>query len=182
MTFLTRLLAACLVLGSLAPPSTAQRRDRDPLTDAEVDQMREAADYPSKRLELLVKFNRERMFNIESAAAERPSKTKEVHDILQDFIAIMDEIDDNIEMYGSHAADMRKGLKLVIEADSEWQLKLRQLKEKTPPEQLEQFSFILANANDTVADNGKSARETLDEQNKLAAEKKLTKVYSERKD
>jgi hypothetical protein len=117
MTFVTRLLAACLVLGSLAPPSTAQRRDRDPLTDAEVDQMREAADYPSKRLELLVKFNRERMFNIESAAAEGPSKTKEVHDILQDFIAIMDEIDDNIEMYGSHAADMRKGLKLVIEAD-----------------------------------------------------------------
>jgi len=94
----------------------------------------------------------------------------------------MDEIDDNIEMYGSHAADMRKGLKLVIEADSEWQLKLRQLKEKTPPEQLEQFSFILANANDTVVDNGKSAREALDEQNKLAAEKKLTKVYSERKD
>jgi hypothetical protein len=33
-----------------------------------------------------------------------------------------------------------------------------------------------------VVDNGKSAREALDEQNKLAAEKKLTKVYSERKD
>jgi hypothetical protein len=41
---------------------------------------------------------------------------------------------------------------------------------------------VLANAIDTVADSAKTARETLQEQNKLAAEKKLNKVYAERKD
>lgn len=184
MKFAIRLLAVALALSTLVLPAGAQRKERDPLTDAEVDQMREAADYPSKRLELLVKFARERVFYIESAQTESKGdeKTKQIHDLLQDFISILDEIEDNIDMYGSHNADMRKGLKLVIEADSEWQLKLRQIKEKSPPDELQQYSFVLINATDTVADSASSARESLQEQNRLAAEKKLQKVYSERKD
>jgi hypothetical protein len=168
-----------LAVSLLAIPAWTQGKVRDPLTDAEVDLMREAADFPNKRLELLVKFARERVFEIESAQSE--SKTKTVHDTLQDFIAILDEIEDNIDMYGAHNADMRKGLKLVIEADSEWQLKLRQIKEKSPKDELEQFSFVLINATDTVGDSAKTARETLAEQNKLAAEKKLVTDYTVRK-
>ena len=183
MKFVRRWLVAALVVSSLALPAWAQRKERDPLTDAEVDQMREAADYPNKRLELLVKFARERVFEIESAQGDNSAaKIKQIHDLLQDFIAILDEIEDNIDMYGSHNADMRKGLKLVIEADSEWQLKLRQIKEKSPPEELQQYSFVLINATDTVGDSASTARETLQEQNKLAAQNKLTKVYTERKD
>jgi flagellar hook-basal body complex protein FliE len=94
----------------------------------------------------------------------------------------VDEIDDNVEMYAAHKTDMRKGLKLLIEADSEWQLKLRSLKEQSPPEELEQFSFVLANTVDSVKDSAASARETLQSQLELAKEKKLNKVYSERTD
>ena len=176
MRFMGRLLAGALAVSLLAVPAWTQGKGRDPLTDAEVDQ---AADFPNKRLELLVKFARERVFEIESAQSE--SKTKTIHDTLQDFIFILDEIEDNIDMYGSHNADMRKGLKLVIEADSEWQLKLRQIKEKSPKDELEQFSFVLINATDTVGDSAKTARETLQEQNKLAAEKKLVTDYTVRK-
>jgi hypothetical protein len=178
-------IAMLALLMCATPIAFAQKNTRDPMTDAEIDQMREAADYPNKRLELMVKFAKERISMIDlvrtdsDSAATRP---KQIHDLLQDFITLLDETDDNIDMYESHFADMRKGLKLVIEANSEWQLKLRQLKEQTPPEELQQFSFVLANAVDTVADSSKSARETLEEQNKLAAEKKLTKDYSERKD
>lgn len=165
-------------------PAAAQKHDRDPLTNAEVDQMREAADYPNKRLELMVKFTRERVAMIGLLTSDPPSPTrpKEIHDLLEDFIALLDETDDNIDMYESHHTDMRKGLKLLIEADSEWQLKLRQLKEQSPPDELQQYSFVLANAIDSVADSAKGSRETLEEQNKLAAEKKLNKDYSERKD
>jgi hypothetical protein len=178
-------MAALALLMCAAPVALAQKNTRDPMTDAEIDQMREAADYPNKRLELMVKFAKERISMIDlvrtdsDSAATRP---KQIHDLLQDFVTLLDETDDNIDMYESHSTDMRKGLKLVIEANSEWQLKLRQLKEQTPPEELQQFSFVLANAVDTVADSAKSARETLEEQNKLAAEKKLNKDYSERKD
>ena len=172
------------VLAMLALPLTAQKRQRDPLTEAEVDQMREAADFPNKRLELLVKFNRDRVAQIDQlmAGTAAPTRPKQIHDLLQDFIAILDEVDDNIDMYGAHNSDMRKGLKLVIEADSEWQLKLRQIKEKSAPDDLQQYSFVLINATDTVADSAKTSRDTLAEQNKLAAEKKLNKDYSERKD
>ncbi len=97
-------------------------------------------------------------------------------------MTLLDETDDNIDMYASHRSDLRKGLKLLIEADSEWQLKLRRLKEQSPPEELGQYSFVLANTIDAVGDSAQNARETLEEQNKLAQEKKLNKVYSERKD
>ena len=178
-------LAALLMFLGLASLTQAQTNKRDPMTDAEVDQMREAADYPNKRLELMVRFAKERIAMIEllqpdsESAATRP---KQIHDYLEDFISLLDEIDDNIDMYQSHQTDMRKGLKLVIEADSEWQLKLRQLKEKAPPAELEQYSFVLSNAVDTVADSAKNARENLQEQNTLAQQKKLNKDYSERKD
>jgi hypothetical protein len=165
-------------------PAPAQQHTRDPLSEAEVFQMREAADYPNKRIELLVKFARDRMAHIDGLRSGPASaeNDKEIHDLLEDFIAILDEADDNVEMYASHNSDMRKGLKLLIEADSEWQLNLRQLKEKSPAGDLRQYSFVLTNAVDTVADVGKNARETLSEQNKLAVEKKLVKVYTERKD
>jgi|SRR5664279_1296203 hypothetical protein len=173
-----------LLLGVVASPVLAQSRDRDPLTDAEVDQMREAADYPDKRLTLMIHFAKERIAMIGLLRSDPPSATrpKQIRDYLQDFITLLDETDDNIDMYASHHSDMRKGLKLLIEANSEWQLNLRQLKEQSPGDELQQYSFVLANAIDTVADSAKTARETLQEQNKLAAEKKLNKVYAERKD
>jgi len=165
--------------------AAAQVKSRDPLTEKEVDQMRESADYPNKRLELMIGFARARITSIgelRSATKVPPDRPKQIHDLLEDFLTLVDEIDDNVDMYSSHKADLRKGLKLLIEADSEWQLRLRQLKEQSPPEELEQYSFFLTNAAETVKDSGDGARETLQEQNKLAAEKKLNKAWSERKD
>jgi hypothetical protein len=170
-----------LLLCFLPGNSVAQRRD--PLNEKEVDEMRESADWPDKRLELMVKFARERVAAIEQLqtgtknAKDRPMQ---IHDLLEDFTALLDEIEDNVEMYGSHKADMRKGLTLVIEANSEWQLKLRRLKEQSPPEELEQYSFVLTNATDAVGDTADDTRKELQDQNELAKQKKLTKIYSER--
>jgi hypothetical protein len=69
---------------------------------------------------------------------------------------------------------------LLVEANSEWQLQLRRLKQQSPPEELDQFSFVLANATDAVGDIGDDARQELQQQNELAKQKKLTKIYSER--
>ena len=116
-------MCVMLLWGLVVVPVASQIHDRDPMTEAEVDQMREAADFPNKRLELMVGFAKERMATIEllrgdpTSAAKRPGQ---IHDLLQDFIALLDETDDNIDMYASHNADLRKGLKLLIEANSEW--------------------------------------------------------------
>jgi len=162
-----------------------QTRERDPLNDKEIDEMRDTADFPDKRIELMIKFARERMTAIEQLRSDSKSardRPRQVHDLLQDFSTLVDEIDDNIDMYASHKTDMRKGLKLLIEADSEWLLKLRAFKEQSPPEELELYSFILANTVDAVNDSAKGARETLQEQVELAKDKKLNKVYTERPD
>jgi hypothetical protein len=170
---------------SLATPSQAQVKNRDPLNDKEVEQMRETADFPNKRLELMIGFARARINTINElrgATKIPPDRPKQIHDLLEDFLSLVDEIDDNIDMYGSHKADMRKGLKLLIEADSEWQLRLRELKELSPPEELNQYLFVLTNATEAVKESAGTARDTLQEQNKLAAEKKLNRDWTERKD
>ena len=172
-----------LLLLSFSRDGTAQKRD--PLNEKEVDEMRESADWPDKRIELMVKFARARMAAIDQLRSDPKSakdRPMQIHDLLEDFSSLLDEIDDNIDMYASHKADMRKGLMLLLEATSEWQLKLRQLKQQSPPEELEQYSFVLANATDAVSDNGDDARDELKEQNELAKQKKLTKIYSERPD
>ena len=163
--------------------SGAAAQKRDPLNEKEVDEMRESADSPDKRLEVMVKFTRSRMTQIEQletngkTAKDRPMQ---IHDLLEDVTTLLDEMEDNLDMYGSHKADMRKGLTLLIEANSEWQLQLRRLKEKSPPEELDQYSFVLTNATDAVKDMADDARKALEQQNEWARDKKLTKVYSER--
>jgi hypothetical protein len=183
---MTRSRIACaMMFGALLAvaltPAFAQKRD--PLNEKEIDEMREAADWPDKRLELMIKFARARMNNIDGLQADAKKakdRPMQIHDLLEDFTSLVDEIEDNVEMYGSHNADMRKGLTLLIEANSEWQLKLRRLKQQSPPEELDQFSFALTNATDAVGDVGDDARQELQKQNELARQKKLTKVYSER--
>jgi hypothetical protein len=179
------LVGLIFLICSLARIGLTQTRDRDPLNEKEVDEMREVADSPDKRLELMISFARARMSSIDQLRANAKSATDrpmQIHDLLQDFSTLMDEIDDNVDMYASHKTDMRKGLRLLIEADSEWALKLRGLTEQSPPEELEQYSFVLANARDAVNDSADVARKELQEQNDLAREKKLNKVYSERPD
>jgi hypothetical protein len=169
----------------LAQSGLTQTRDRDPLNEKEVDEMREAADSPDKRLELMIKFARARMASIDQLRADAKNakdRPMQIHDLLQDFSSLMDEIDDNVDMYASHKTDIRKGLRLLIEADSEWALKLRSLKDQAPPEELEQYSFVLANAREAANDSADTARKELQEQNDLAKEKKLNKIYSERPD
>ncbi len=178
-------ILAAVLLAGLVSFSGAQVKNRDPLTDAEVDQMRETADYPDKRLELMIGFGRARLKSIadlRAATKVPPDRPEKIHDLLQDFVTLLDEIDDNIDMYDAHKTDMRRGLKLLIEADSEWQLQLRQLQEQSPPEELQKYSFMLTNAKDNVKDSAQGARETLEEQNKLAADKKLNREWTERKD
>jgi len=175
-------LLVLLLVFTWAALATAQKRD--PLNEKEIDEMRESADQPDKRLEFMVKFARARMNAIqelEANAKTAKDRPMQIHDLLEDFTTLLDEIGDNVDMYGSHNADMRKGLTLLVEANSEWQLQLRRLKEQSPPEELDQYSFILNNATDAVHDMADDSRQELQKQNELAKQKKLEKVYSERR-
>jgi hypothetical protein len=170
-----RLRNLCLCLAALlfaAIPLTAQLGGREPLNQKEIDDLREVAQEPDKRLKLMVQFARARLATIEQLrgdprfAADRGPR---VHDLLEDFTKLIDEIGDNIDDYVDRRADLRKPLKTVIEADTEFQLKLRSLKEQGSgaggkAAETADYSFVLQNATDAVNASLDDARKLLADQ------------------
>jgi len=80
-------------------------------------------------------------------------------------------------MYHERNADLRKPLKELIEANSDWQLRLRTLKETASAgadaaKEARQYYFALSTAIDSVDSSAETGRKVLDEQNKAFAEKK----------
>src|SRR5437588_4734480 len=164
------LLTVCAVAAS------AQRR-RDPLTQPEIDQVRDASWEPQQRLTLYVKFARARLVKLEEMRNDPKSKDRgqQTHDMLDDFLLIYDELNDNLDTYVDRRDDIRKPLKTVIEADTEFQAKLRALKDASgvPAEEPKLYEFVLTNALETVDSSAEEHRTLLTEQEEAAKQKKL---------
>ena len=162
---LALLLAFPLISATLSPLS-AQRR-RDPLNPLEIDQLRDAMLDPDERLKLYVKFSRDRMTKLEQMRSDPKTtdRARQTHDMLQDFLDVYDELNDNIDMYVGRKNDIRKPLKVIIEADTEFQSKLRALKNAANINAAEasQYEFLLTDALDTVDSSADDHRKTLAE-------------------
>lgn len=148
----------------LTLPLCAQRGD-DPLNPLEIDQLRDAMLDPGTRLNLYVKFARDRVTKLEQMRAD-PKTTErglQTHNLLQDFLTIYEELDDNIDMYFGRKNDIRKPMKTIIEADTDFQSKLRALKDavNTDPNEAKQYEFLLSDALDTVDSSTEDHRKTL---------------------
>lgn len=176
---LSRALACSGILLLAIAPVRAQR-ERDPFTSAEVDQIRDVSWEPQQRLALYVKFARERLVVMEQMRNDPKAKDRArlTHDKLDDFVAIYDELNDNIDTYIDRRNDIRRPLKLIIDADSEFQAKLLALKDasKVPPEEAKQYEFVLSNAIDTLKDSSQDHRTLLEEQQDAAKHKKFEKA------
>jgi hypothetical protein len=125
--FVTLLSAALL----LAAPShlIAQRQRTASLTDSELEAVREAAVFPVERVKLYTKFLNERADKIKSLT-NRPKSGQRVlklDDDLQDFTALLDEMNDNLDQYGDRHSDIRKALKPLQEDSPHWLMILRAL-------------------------------------------------------
>lgn len=164
----------CLLI--LLACASAQRR-RDPLTQPEIDQVRDASWEPQKRLALYVNFARARLVKLEQMRADPKSKDRgqQTHDILDDFLLIYDELNDNLDTYTERKDDIRKPLKLVIDADTEFQAQLRALKDAAdiPPEEAKRYEFVLTNIVETLDSSAEDHRKLLAEQEEAAKQKKL---------
>ncbi|MGA7687365.1 MAG: hypothetical protein WCA58_20295 [Terriglobales bacterium] len=159
----------------LTLPVCAQKKD-DPLNPLEIDQLRDAMLDPDERLKLYVKFTRDRMAKLEEMRGN-PKTTErglQTHDMLQDFLTLYDELNDNIDMYVGRKNDIRKPMKAVIEADTEFQSKLRALKDAAGanPAEAKQFEFLMTDALDTVDTSADEHRKTLTEVEEYMKHKK----------
>jgi hypothetical protein len=123
-----RSLALALLFAAL--PIHAQQRE-SPLSDAEVEQVRECRYVPADCILLFVKFLDQRTKEIQDLFAHprRPGREQDTHDLIEQFTSIADELGDNLDDYGPRHSDIRKALPKLAQATERWATAL-----KSPPD------------------------------------------------
>jgi len=141
--------------------------------------LRDTAMEPDLRLKLYIKFARARLASLEQVRSDPKvtNRGQETHDRLQDFLDVYDELNDNIDTYVGRKADLRKVLKAVIEADTEFQAKIRALRDSadSAKDEAKKYEFLLTNTLDTLDSSAEDHRQLLTEQEEAAKHKKPAK-------
>lgn len=109
----------CLLL---AVPLFAQKDKPEPLTEAQIEEIREAGIAPNERVSLYTKFTSEHADSIKSLTNRSKSlaRAKRIDEELQDLTALMDEFGSNLDVFSERHADIRKSLKPLTEAADRW--------------------------------------------------------------
>jgi hypothetical protein len=125
-----RRIALAFVLVALALPARAQHND-SALSEGEIEQLRDSAYVANDRLLVFIKFLDARNKAIQDLFAHprKPGREDDTHDLLEQFTAIADELNDNLDDYGPHHRDIRKALPKLLDATERWSSNIKQ-----PPE------------------------------------------------
>ncbi len=154
-----RSTAALALLAAFAFPLHSQIRE-SALSEAEIDQVRNARYVPSDCILLFVKFLDTRTKAIQDLYAKprRPGREQDTHDLLVQFTSIADELADNLDDYGPRHADLRKALPKIVEATDRWASAL-----KSPPED-ETYGIARKIALESIRDLRESSNQLIGEQ------------------
>jgi hypothetical protein len=114
------LVAMSLLLPACA--ASAQKEQRQPLSEAQVEKIREAGIDPNERINLYAQFLDEHAKTIKglTSRAKSGSRAKRLDDELLDFTALMDELGSNLDQYSERNADMRPALKKLNDLAPKW--------------------------------------------------------------
>lgn len=160
-----RLLLFILLLSAMI--AAAQSGRRDPLTDPEIDKVRDTAQVPEERLKLYVEFARARLDKVQQIHADPKGtdRAEQTRSALQEFLDVYDELNTNVDTYADRGSDLRKALKPVIEADTEFGAKIRAFKSALGNSQeAREDDFLIGSAIDAVDSGSKDHRDLLAEQ------------------
>jgi len=102
-------------------PSWAQSK-KDPLTEQQIEEVREAGDNPPERIKLYVGYLEERITDIHKLNADHiaQNKTVRLHNLFEEFTRLSDELQDNMDQFDQQHADLRKMLKEIVEKTAQW--------------------------------------------------------------
>lgn len=174
-----RMLCLLAWLAVWLPPAGAAMR-RDPLTEEETDQLREAAQDPPLKLKLFLKFAQQRLASAEALRFDPKAgsdRARQIHDLLEDFGNLVDELSDNVDAFAERKEDLRKPLAEVIAATNDFSARLRDFKaagaaSPAAAKEARSWSFALEDASDSVTASLQNAEEVLAEQKELFKKKK----------
>ena len=116
---------ACFLILLLAAASLSPLRaqdQNDPLTEDEVQQVRDNAIHPDDRIKLFTRFINERLDEIKHLSADPTAKgaRTEIRGKFDEFTHLCDELQDNLDTYDAQHADIRKSLKELVAATAKW--------------------------------------------------------------
>jgi hypothetical protein len=124
-----RSLLVSIALLALSASCSAQKRHHDPLTEAQVEKIREAGIDPNQRIKLYTEYLNDHV-NVVKALTNRGKSDARAHRLdqeLQDIATLMDELGANLDEYSERRADMRPALKTLAEDSKRWLNILRAL-------------------------------------------------------
>lgn len=148
------------------------QRSHDPLTPQEEDQVRELSDQPDERVKLYMKFIEARTEAIHQTV-RRPSDQHpgaDIHNYLEEFTRLVDELADNLDAYEQQHVDVRKSLKVFDEHSAKWAAVLNE-----PPRSSE-YDFARKTAIEALGSARKTAADLLKEQQEYFAKHKTPKT------
>jgi len=156
-----------LLIFLVSIPLWAQSQ-KDPLTDAESEEIREYADRPPDRIKLYLKHIEQRTTTIHQIGhdAKAAGQDDRVRTLIEEFTRLVDELQDNLDVYAKTHADIRKVLKEVIETSAKWPGVLQE-----PPAD-KVYDFPHKTALDAAESMNDEAKNMLAEQDKYFAEMK----------
>ncbi|HEY3990501.1 MAG TPA: hypothetical protein VGM02_14460 [Acidobacteriaceae bacterium] len=151
--------------------SAHAQRSKDPLTPDQEEQVRGVADQPNERVKLFITFIEQRTEAIHHAVV-RPATQHpgiEIHDNVDAFTSLVDELQDNLDAYDESHSDIRKSLKFLLEHAAKWSAVLRE-----PPGSPD-YDFVRKTALDAVASTTQAATELLKSQEEYFSKHKPAK-------
>ena len=103
-------------------PLLAQKDKPEPLTEAQIEEIREAGIAPNDRVNLYTKFVNQHADTIKSLTnrSKTAARAKRIDDELQQVTALMDEFGSNLDAYSDRHADIRKALKMLTDSTERW--------------------------------------------------------------
>lgn len=124
------LLPVAIVLSAVPIQSASAQKDHhDPLTEAQVEKIREAGIDPNQRVKLYTQYVNDHVNSVK-ALTNRGKSDARAHKLdqeLQDVATLMDELGSNLDEYSDRHADMRPALKTLAEESQQWLRTLRAL-------------------------------------------------------
>lgn len=125
---MSRRIVCCLLLffaAGFAARLHAQDQN-DPLTEDEIQQIRDNKTNPNERVKLYMKFIDERLDAMKQLAGPGKSRNEkdQIHDKLEEFTRLCDELQDNLDTYDEAHADIRKSLKDLVADTAKWPAEL----------------------------------------------------------
>jgi hypothetical protein len=145
------------------------QQNKDPLTDAESDQIAELRDQPVARIKLYQKFIEERIAAIKELGANPKAEDRkaELRSRFEEFTRLSDELQDNLDTFDEAHADIRKALKDLVPASAKWPDILKQATADPV------YDFSRKTALDAAESTSDEAKQLLESQ---------TKYFSQHKD